>query len=71
MEMENPGSEIAGKIWKEGFEKNSQYATVGHNPYLEVREVFNLTEEEDGGGKVKFTWDERVGGEVRKVIYQI
>ena len=70
-EMENPGSEIAGEKWKRGFEENSRYATIGHNPYLEVREVFNLNREEKDGWINTFTWYEKIGGEVKKVIYQI
>ena len=70
IERENPGSEIAGKKWREGFDKNSQYATIGHNPYLEVREVFNLSRKESGNGESIFTWQERIGGEVKNIVYK-
>lgn len=71
VETENPGSEMARKKWKEGFEKNSQYATIGINPYLELREVFNLTEKESESGKSIFTWDEREDGKIKNIIYKI
>lgn len=60
IEMENPGSEIVLKKWKESLENNLQYATIGHNPCLELRKVFNLTEKEGDGGEVVVTWEERV-----------
>lgn len=69
-EMENPGSEIARKKWKNGFEKNSRHAKIGHNPYLELREVFNLTEKESKSGKKIFTWDERMNGKIKNFIYK-
>lgn len=69
-ETENPGSEVARKKWKEGFEKNSRYATIGHNPYLELREVFNLMEKESEGGQSILNWDERADGKIKNIIYQ-
>lgn len=70
IEIENPGSELAIKKWREAFEKNSRYATVGHNPYLELIEVFNLVEKESEDGKNIFTWNERVDGKTKNVIYK-
>lgn len=71
-ELENPCSAVMREKWKDGLEKHSQYVTVGHNPYLEIKEVFNLTRKESKNSKAIFTWDEIIGdGTIRNITYKI
>lgn len=70
-ELKNPGSVTVGKKWKEELKKHSQYVAVGHNPYLEIKEIFNLTRKESKNGSAIFTWDELIDGGMKNVVYKM
>lgn len=70
-ELKNPNSETLREKWKDGLKKHSQYVTIGHNPYLEIKEVYNLTREESKNGEAIFTWNELLEGEIKNVVYKM
>lgn len=70
-EMENPDNEALREKWRYGYKNNSRYIIIGHNPYLEIREVFNLTRAENKNGKTIFAWDTIIDGTLKPSTYII
>ncbi len=55
----------------EKWSKYPQYITVGHNPYLEIRKVFNLSVYRNNNGNEVIEWDYQLAdGNTKKEKYE-
>ena len=53
------------------WSKHPQYITIGHNPYLEVIRVFNLSAHEDKDGSEVIEWDRPLAdGSLKREKYE-
>ena len=51
--LDNPEFKELSEKWG----KSPQYITVGHNPYLEIRKIFNLSLYNKDNGNEVMEWD--------------
>jgi len=74
IDAENPSKMLSSESrekWKEAHNTHPRYVTVGSNPSLEIREVFNFSKSEDEKGNIIFSWDELNNSSVNEsIVYE-
>ncbi|MCX6813507.1 MAG: hypothetical protein NTV77_03480 [Candidatus Azambacteria bacterium] len=67
--LDNPEVEVKELFSR--WSKSPQYIIVGHNPYLEIIKVFNLSVYEDKNGSEVIEWDRPLAnGDLKREKYE-